>query len=416
MHEYFSHHHLYHPDWLPRGSTFAAAANIASATIGVGTLSMPYAAHSCGLLAFVALVGLTFGLTIWAIYILCRLVDVCKVHSFEMLSRKIFDSHKVEIFVEIFIVLNCFGTAISYVVVIGDVAEAIVAPSITALSSGVVRLIFQFLLFAPVMLPLSMLRTMGALKYASTVGVIAISVLVVFVTSQGLYGGSLVNLQPPVLASMSSLFGGVPLLFFAYGNQINAIEIYSELKGRTPRQYAMLCSIAVGIVTCAFIAVGVAGLSKFGGDISGNVLKNFSVANPVAAISMFGVGLKVILSFPLLIFPCREALLHLFGIEDVRGAPALVFGGTTTLVSCTAFIIAVFVPGIIVLFGLIGSICAGLFGFILPSLLTFHSQQYWATLKPPMRHVHQAINGSLFAIGITVGIAGTVASLSKLVA
>jgi hypothetical protein len=47
------------------------------------------------------------------------------------------------------------------------------------------------------------------------------------------------------------------------------------------------------------------------------------------------------------------------------------------MVAATAFVAAIYVPTVTVLFGLIGALCASLFGFILPALLAMNFEEVW---------------------------------------
>ena len=404
LHRYFEQVHIYHPKWLPRGSTVAATANMMAATIGVGTLSMPYAASEGGVAMFVALVVVTLTLGWWATYILCRLVDLHQVHSFELLTRTIFQSHNLEIFIEVFIVIDCLGGAVAYVVVIGDISQAIFSAIHPSWSGGVVRVVAQCSAFALVLLPLSLLRTLGALKYASTIGVMAIFLLVFVITAQALNGGTQSNFSPQV-GTLNGILSSLPFLFFAFGNQINAVEIYSELRNRSPWAFGKVINVGVGLVGVASLIVGLSGLSLFGSGVAGNVLSSMNPNNPSTVMSLIGVGLKVVLSFPLLMYPCREALLHMVGVEDVRNASTKVHVISTSALAGVALGLAIVVPQVSTLFGLIGSLCGSLFSFIVPAVLGLKSDKYWEGL--PSATLHRSVSYVLIVVGIFVAISGT---------
>jgi len=413
MHQFFEHFHVYN-SYLPRGSTFAAGVNLAAATIGVGTLSMPYAAYSCGWILFLVLMSATLAMSLWSLYALCRLVDATQLHSFEMLTRTILGSHKLEIVVEVIVIFSCFGSAISYVVVIGDIAESIFDTYKPEWKTSMVRVVAQVVLYVICLQPLSLLKTMGALKYASSVGVCAIAVLVVFILGEGFTFGSPSTVDPVVVGTIRTVLGGIPLLFFAVNNQINALEIYSEMKDRSPGQFLKIACVAVGGISVIFMFVGSCGLMLFGSDVKGNILKNFSASNPLALIALLGVCTKVVLSFPLLMFPCREAVLHFAGIEDVRSAPWKQFVGTTVVIAAACVVIAIFVPTVVTMFGLIGSICAAMFGFILPGALALKEERFWKGLNEDETKRFRIFSWILVVVGVLVGISGTIISVLNL--
>lgn len=417
MHEYFANFHFYHPTWLPRGSTVAATSNTIASTIGIGLLSMPYAAAQCGVVLFVIGMAITVALMLGTQHLTCSLVDLTKLHSYEMVSRKVFGSRKPEIFVEVLLMINCFGGTIAYLVIVGDAFQSIISGFVgnPSVSSSVVRIIAQVACFAVVMLPLSMMKSVGALKYASTVSIIAVCILSLFVIQSGMTGGTATNVRPLAPSSFVSFTTGLPLILFGFNNQFNTIEIYSEMSPRSPRQYARIMFMSIGLVALIYLFVGFTGLASFGQSVQGNVLKNFDGSSPFATVAMIGVASKVILSFPLVLFPCREALLHMIGVEDVRNASSKHFYGSTLLIACTSLIIAIFLPNVITLFGLIGSICVGVFAFLLPSALAWMLPEFWAQCRSDNERTVQRVAIIVYiAIGLFLSIAGTTVACMNL--
>ena len=380
LHHFFANKHFYHPTWLPRGTSIAAAANLASCTIGVGTLSIPLAIHAAGVLAFFVLSGITFALTVFSIYLLCKCVDATKLHSFEMMTRQLFNSRRLELLVEIFMIVNCFGSAMAYIVVIGDISQDVGGVFSSFLQTYNGRVTLQLIVFVAGILPLSLLRTMDSLKFASLVGIIAILFLIMFVTVSGLLRGTLSNFVPVLAGSGGGMMSALPLIFFSFSNQINAIEIYAEMNPRSPSQFTKITIISVGGVYLAYCLVGFGGLAIYGAAVKGNVLNNFGQEGMPAftAIAFLGIFCKVILTFPMNVFPAREALLHMIGEPDVHLCSQRKHVLSTIAVCGGALLAAVFVPAVNVLFGLLGAVCASLFGFILPVALAMRVEAVWS--------------------------------------
>jgi amino acid permease len=163
--------------------------------------------------------------------------------------------------------------------------------------------------------------------------------------------------------------------------------------------------VGTGLVGVAFLVIGFSGLSLFGSGVAGNVLSSMNPNNPSTVISLIGVGLKVVLSFPLVMYPCREALLHMVGVEDVRNASTKVHVISTSALAGVALGLAIVVPQVSTLFGLIGSLCGSLFSFIVPAVLGLKSDKYWEGL--PSATLHRSVSYVLIVVGIFVAISGT---------
>ena len=309
-------------------------------------------------------------------------------------------------------ILNCFGTATAYIVVIGDITQQVGQSFAPSLATETGRMLSQLVVFLVIMLPLSLLRTVGALKYASIVGIIAIAALITFVSYEGLAAGTTSNLVPRVAGNPSSILSGLPLIFFGFSNQLNAVEIYSEMNPRSPKEFTWICFYAVGLVWIAYTLVAFGGLAVFGTAVQGNVLKSFGALGltPFAAIAFLGIFLKVVLTYPLIQFPSREAVLHLLGVHDVRNCSTRMFTTTTVVLSGAAFTVAIFVPTVTVLFGVLGAVCSSLFAFILPVIFAERMPDVVgseALLKPLMR--------AMLGFGVAGGVVGTVFSILSIV-
>jgi amino acid permease len=415
MHQFFAQKHFYHPKWLPRGSFIAAAANMCSCTIGVGTLSIPFAIRSAGVITFAVLSAGTFLLTIFSIFLLCRCVDATQLHSFEMMTRSVFQSHRLEVLVEMFMIINCFGAAMAYIVVIGDIAQGFGSIFFPSLRTESGRVLVQSLMFFFLMLPLSLLRTMDRLKFASFFGIFAVSFLIGFVGVSALDHGWLSSLVPVVMGDAGGVMSALPLIFFAFSNQVNAIEIYSEMTSRTPWNFAKICFWSVGAVYMAYCVVGFGGLAIYGYATEGNILNNFSrdAMTAFATAAFVGIFLKVILTFPMNVFPAREALLHLSGEQEVRTCSTKKFVLSTAVVAGGAFIVAIFVPTVNVLFGLVGALCASLFGFILPAVLAYKIDSVWSAkdISPFFLVIVRGLSIFMISLGSFCAVVGTYYSI-----
>lgn len=417
LHEYFANFHIYHPEWLPRGSTVAAMANIAASTAGIGTFAMPYAAARCGVAYFIVGMVATISLMTYSQHIVNHVIDKTNLHSYEMITRRAFaDSRFAEIVVEALLISNCFGGTVASIVIVGDGAKSILTGTGALIpeSVNILTVVIQLGIFLFVMLPLSIPRTLGTLKYASSFGVLALGTVVVYAIVRGFYALNVDHLHP-LTDSFLSFSVGTSLLFFGFNNQFNTIEIYSELDDRTPRRFTIILLATMVLMCALYIVMGLVELMEFGSSVTGNILNSYDGGSPLASVMIAAVQCKVILSYPLLLFPTREALLHLFGVSDVRKAPQSKYLAATLCIAFGSFGIAIAAPKVVTLFGLIGSLCVGTFAFILPSLYFWKFSVCNIVAGASWeRVVHVAVNIANFGIGVFIVFAGTGAALVEL--
>jgi amino acid permease len=410
---------------LPKSTTIAIMANIAASTAGIGSFAMPYTAYRCGVAYFMIGMMITVGLMSYSQYIICHVIEVTGLHSYEMITRRAFgDSHAAELLVEVMLIADCFGGTIATIVVIGDGVASILTGTafVSADAVRTVTFVIQLAAFLIVMIPLSLPRTTSALKYASAFGVAAISVVMAYAIGRGLLAADVKNLAPLQTTTFMSFSIGTSLLFFGFNNQFNTIEFYSEMKEgeRTPRRFTIILLFTMVFMGVAYIVMGLSELMEFGSAVTGNVLNSYDGGAPIAAMMIVAVLVKVTLSYPLLLFPTREALLHLVGVHDVKSSPKAKYYAATFLIATASFVIGVVLPNVVTLFGLIGSLCVGTFAFILPSLyfwkfsiLNRLSGGSGDILVVP-QWVHIVANAVNFIVGCFIVIAGTASAFLEL--
>lgn len=158
------------------GSIGGCAFNLCSATLGAGSLSLPYAFRCSGMVLALILLFLGALSTIFSIFLLLEARRLTGKQSYEDLANYLYGK-RFQKLVEFAIIIFCFGTAAAYIIAIGDilepVAEAISAPG------WLNRNLLMALFWLCVMLPLSMVEKVNSLTWTSLMGILSISFLVI---------------------------------------------------------------------------------------------------------------------------------------------------------------------------------------------------------------------------------------------
>eukprot|EP00929_Paragymnodinium_shiwhaense_P040731 TRINITY_DN21221_c0_g1_i5.p1 TRINITY_DN21221_c0_g1~~TRINITY_DN21221_c0_g1_i5.p1 ORF type:complete len:567 (-),score=107.66 TRINITY_DN21221_c0_g1_i5:330-2030(-) len=209
--------------------------NLSNTMIGGGILGLPFAMQQNGWafgVMLLLLVTVASDVTTW---MLLYCVDATKEGSYAMVAENLVGP-KLGILVDVIIFINILGTCTSYIVIIGD----IVPPFLHFLGAPGIfqdRSTMLVVVALAVLLPLSSLRHLGALRYVSLACLAVILLLVAVLTCMA---AGLIEVSRPgdaALVSVSSdplaILGQFPVLLFAFNCHMNVPILYRELRKQT---------------------------------------------------------------------------------------------------------------------------------------------------------------------------------------
>jgi amino acid permease len=211
-------------------SSLGAIANLCSATLGAGILSLPFAFYLTGwVVGTLMMIGSAWA-TVTSIRILARASEIRHSAAYEVLVEQHL-SPQASAATRLCIVVFCFGCAVAYIIAIGDLFQRLGLPRIPSMTA----------MWASIMLPLSCQRSMKSLQCASSIGITSISMLVVCAAIQlwldwgvdhvpdGIYNESH-HLQLWPSHGLLGIFKACPIILFAFSCQVNVCAIYHELE------------------------------------------------------------------------------------------------------------------------------------------------------------------------------------------
>jgi amino acid permease len=236
----------------------------------------------------------------------------------------------------------------------------------------------------------------------------------------------------PAHGSWLSVLRACPIVFFSFSCQVNVCQIYEELPTSAERSEKMsrVAWVAVGLCALLYTSISMVTLMDFGADLTPNVLSCYRLTarDQLLHVAFLAMALAVVMAFPLNIFPARVSVIQMIssrktqdfticGTDDECRQPLLgeevavdynsgddveegepedalqpflhpvhepstrpdmapepefhlgqhVF--VTLLVSGGALVLALLIPNISVVFGLLGGTTSSLLGFVIPGLL-----------------------------------------------
>ena len=296
--------------WFREGSVRGSVFNLCSATLGAGALSLPFAFSKSGWLLglFMLIIGALA--TVFSIHLLIRSRLATNCVSYEDLTVNIF-GRVMGFVVELNILVFCFGTAIAYIIAVGDILEPVIietgldrlilglhqqgkefmqsssgnsdafllSPSVASPSSNpfsaapsssssglspsqehTLRVVSMVTFFILIMFPLSLLEKINSLRFTSFFGVAAIFYLV-FVTAYASimeliqHGYAMTwGLAPLIVPDLFSIVEAAPIVMFAFTCQVNVFSIYDELEKQSEKRMGKVTNGA--ITTCFIVYLG----------------------------------------------------------------------------------------------------------------------------------------------------------------
>lgn len=383
--------------------------NLISTIVGGGLLSLPYAFAQCGVALGCVLLAGTAMLSGYTVQLLIRSSILTGQHSFQGIAQATFGV-RGSLMTTLLLVMLTWLCAVAYVILFGDIAMPVIQ-SIAGISddqrdSHSVISIRTALQLGAVLLssPLCVAENLDALKFTSLTSVLSILLLVVAIvvnSSQDGFGHTTSFAAPGSesrdhnilwvggLKSFTA-FSIISVSFLCHFNVLSVADSVSVVT--RPRMHRLVCS-TMGTCCFLYMIAAVFGYLNFRDIVCGNILLNYDSNSSKLHLVTFGrIGLFFTLwcSFPLLVHPCRENAEKLMTLlrgeqtqpeaveEDLleekepvapvqqqhSNGPRVLH---TILITMSASISAVFIPGVQVVWTFMGSTVSVLISYILPT-------------------------------------------------
>lgn len=359
-----------------RGSSwYASALMVVNAALGAGLLNFPEAYHQAGgVLVAILIQALFLVFVVAAHMILAYCSDLKGAVTYQDVVYSVC-GRNAQRASAVFLALYCFGTCITFLIIIGDQWELFfifVAKSFYCNHEHIYRPVTILVTSIIIILPMSFPKRIDFLKYASVVGVIGILYVVLLVTIK-----YFTPHDPPGSIKTSpdhwmDVFNVVPTICFAYQCHVSVIPIYSCMEPRNLKQFSKTISVAMLICVITYSGTAAFGYFTFGDQITSDILLSYDPdASVVIAVVL--ITIKTYTTYPILLF-CGRAAFDCLWTDLRRLSPETIISTeksrriTVTLVWFTATLaLAVFIPNIGVVIRILGAFAA-IFIFFFPGL------------------------------------------------
>lgn len=390
--------------------------NLTSTILGAGILSIPYALAQCGLVLGLFLLALTAV----ASTLSCNLI----LSSYLRTGRGSFGDLALVLYgpivsnsVKLLIVVLNIGAASAYILVI----KSLLPPSLcqiagkeSFLCDGPVAddVVTGILVFC-VVFPLCCLENLSSLRHTSMLAFLFAVFLTVAIAVRSIQFGEYCGISYGP-KSLTGVFQGLPVFCFSFVCHLNVLPVYSQLRKRSPVRMRNIFRNAIVFAMLLYCCAGSFGYVRFSCTPEGvpdNILAigYFPIDDNLIAAARIAEALTCTLALPLIQYPTRVAIhswlfaapkfLHTSHsqqqiqqqqqqqqqgsaagtmAENQHLLPRRTHGNThnslkvraaeSLLILIIGYTLALLVPNVSTVFGLLGSLCCSMVVFILPGV------------------------------------------------
>jgi amino acid permease len=360
--------------------------NLTNTSIGAGTLALPYSISQSGLLMGMVMIS-AIGFMSWvSLYFLTITGMLCKEKTYSGIARSLFGPVG-ERTVSLIMFALLLGPLSAYFLIINSnielVLEGLFGNDDNDADIKRWNLIITLIVTFVVILPLSLLKSLKHVAYASTFALVAMFYTIFLIPASyfyDLYMGKIpqMHIQWWVKPGFSIL-SAFSTIGMAFVNHPVVVECVSELANNDPVRSHSLTTTSSTVVTLVYLLVGASGYLHHGDYVKGNILDSESSVSVWFQLSRISVAICIALSYPLLLAPARNSLdsfitslIESSSNESLREKwkrlRELRFYVTSIAIIGFSFFLFLSIPGLGKIFALFGSLTGSLVVYVIPAV------------------------------------------------
>uniref|UniRef100_A0A3Q2P494 Solute carrier family 38 member 6 n=1 Tax=Fundulus heteroclitus TaxID=8078 RepID=A0A3Q2P494_FUNHE len=371
-------------------SLVSSVFNLMNAIMGSGILGLAYAMASTGIVGFCILLVLVSSLASYSIHLLLKLCDQTAMSSYLFILKS-------ELPAAITSLLNAENTGNAWY------------------EDGRVLLI---IVTVCVVVPLAMLPKIGFLGYTSSLAFIFLLYFTVVVVvkkwsipcplphnvttlsdSHKVSNVSDSDCTPKLfILSIKSAYA-IPTMAFSFLCHTAILPIYCELERPTKARMQNVANISIGLSFLLYFVSALFGYLTFYDNVESELLLGYGVYLPRDIMVMtvrLAILLSVLLTVPLIHFPARKAVMVLlYGGRHFSWLTHIV---SALIILSVVLMLAIFVPDIRNVFGVVGSTMSSCLLFVFPGIF------YLKVSSQPLKSADSI--GAIFLVvfGVIMGV------------
>ncbi|XP_076978569.1 solute carrier family 38 member 6 isoform X2 [Tamandua tetradactyla] len=344
--------------------------NLMNAIMGSGILGLAYVMANTGILAFGFLLLMIALLASYSVHLLLNMCIQTAVTSYEDLGLFAFGLPGKVVVAGTIIIQN-IGAMSSYLLIIKTELPAAISEFLTGDHSGSWYLDGQTLLIiicAGIVFPLALLPKIGFLGYTSSLSFffMVFFALVVIIKKWSIPCPLTLNY---IAEYFQSAFA-IPTMAFSFLCHTSILPIYCELQSPSRKRMQNVTNTAIALSFLIYFISALFGYLTFYDKVESELLQGYSKYLPHDAIVVtvkLCILFSVLLTVPLIHFPARKALMMVFfsnfPFSWIRHSLI------TLALNVIIVLLALYVPDIRNVFGVVGASTSTCLIFIFPGIL-----------------------------------------------
>ncbi|KAG1473938.1 hypothetical protein G6F56_000657 [Rhizopus delemar] len=346
-------------------SKLEVAFNLVNATVGAGIIGLPFAIAQAGFFMGIAASIIVAVLAQIGLYMLIVSGQRVGKHKFASLVEYLLGKPGYH-FLNFMICVQAGGGSVSYFILLGDSLPTLFEryiPQIPILANRTFILLFVGIVF---ILPLNMSRSIGSLAKWSIISVMCLPVILITIL-----------IRAPAYAPKESIpfewigndvWSALGIMAFAFTCHQVAFNNFLTLENQTTSSWKHTTILSTGISWTISMTFAVIGYICFGSNVQSNLFMNFATDDPIINIGRFALGISMILTIPMGIFPTREAIQKSLGFETSTKQPTNIqHYAVTIILFITILSISIVVRSLGTVYSLVGGFSATTLAYILPA-------------------------------------------------
>ncbi|CAI9716143.1 Hypothetical predicted protein [Octopus vulgaris] len=358
-------------------SWFAAVFLVVNAALGAGLLNFPESYYQAGgVLIGIVIQAFLMIFVVAALLILVYCSDKNQSTNYQEVVFYLC-GHQGLLWCSIAITLYCYGTCITFLIIIGDQWQEFfifVNKGLFCTNPWYMNRIFTIVVTSTVLiLPFCFPKKIDFLKYASFLGVVAVIYVVIVVIAKY----ALLETPPEYIRTSPEnwidVFYVMPTVCFSYQCHVSVIPIYSCLKKRTLREFSKTIAVALALCIITYTVMATCGYLTFGSKIKSDILLSYNNPDVSILVAVLLIGFKTYTCYPILHFCGRAGLESLWCyIFNLSAVSASIHEKVRRIIMTlvwffTTLLLAVLIPNIGVVIAFLGTLAA-VFIFVFPGI------------------------------------------------
>ncbi|XP_036062120.1 probable sodium-coupled neutral amino acid transporter 6 isoform X2 [Onychomys torridus] len=339
--------------------------NVMNAIMGSGILGLAYVMANTGILGFSFLLLLVSSLASYSVHLLLCMCIQTAVTSYEDLGLFAFGLTGKVVVAGTIIIQN-IGAMSSYLLIIKTELPAAISEFLPGDHSGSWYLDGQTLLLiicVGIVFPLSLLPKIGFLGYTSSLSFFFMVFFALVISDAA------DDCKPKLFHFSKESVYAIPTMAFSFLCHTSILPIYCELQSPSKKRMQNVTNTAIALSFLVYFVSALFGYLTFYDKVESELLQGYSKYLPHDVVVMavkLCILFAVLLTVPLIHFPARKALMMLlfsnFPFSWIRHSL------TTLALNIVIVLLAIYVPDIRNVFGVVGASTSTCLIFVFPGL------------------------------------------------